>query len=455
MALFRSKNINMTEGNILPSIIRYSIPIVIGGVIQVLFNAADLAVVGNFSQSKTAAGAAVGATGSFTALIVNLFMGISVGVNVILARSLGSNDEERSQRIVHTAVLASVVGGLIIMGIGMPLSGFAMDRMGCPAESRDMAVQYLMIYFAGAPGILLYNVGAAIMRSNGDTQRPMIFLVIAGVLNVALNVVFVKFFYLEAAGVALATALTQYLSAFLTLRCLFRETDATRLEFKKLRIYGRELYDIIRYGVPSGATNCLFAISNLQIQSVINTYGIAAMNGNSASSSLESVFATVISAFSAATVAFTGQNIGAGKPDRVKKSIVTSLMVTVAFIFVTTWASSFLCSPLLGLYNSDPEVIEMGKIRYVILMRSYFICTAYNIINSASQAFGYSLPVMICSVFSIVGIRFLWMLTVYPKYQTFEMIYYCYTVSWTVNVIAALAVFMIAYSRYRKAGKTA
>lgn len=453
MSFFQTKTINMTEGPIAPSVAKYSIPIICGGVLQVLFNSADLAIVGNFSQSKTAAGAAVGATGSFVALIVNLFMGLSVGVNVVLTRSLGSGDKEKSQRAVHTSVLAALIGGAAIMVIGILTSRFAMVTMKCPEESLEMAVQYLIIYFIGAPGMLLYNVAAAVLRSKGDTRHPMNFLILAGILNVILNIIFVKFFYLEAAGVSLATTLTQYLAAFLTLRCLINETDETRLEIKKIRLHKTELFEIVKYGMPSGLTSSIFCITNMQIQSAVNFYGIAAMNGNSAATNIESMLTTAFLAFGNAAVAFVGQNIGAGKRERVRNSIIACTLIGLGVALVIGWVGSFFGTPLISLFNSNPEVAEWGVIRFKIMMRCYTLMALYNILNSASQAFGYSLSVMFTTLASIIGTREIWMNIIYPNHMNFAMIFWCYPVSWIINNVASVIILLIAYNNYVKKGK--
>lgn len=280
-----TKNIKMTDGPILSAVIRYSLPIVFAGMLQILFNAADLAVVGHFAGS--AATAAVGATGSTISLIVNTVMGLAVGVNVVLARSLGTGDRENSKRTVHTAIAVSVIAGIAVMIVGILISRPAMVYTRCPQDALEQAVQYMIIYFAGSPAIFVYNFGSAILRTKGDTKHPLYYLTAAGVFNIFLNLIFVIVFRMAAAGVALATTLTQYLAAFLTIRCLMRQDDECRFVLRETHIWKSQLIGIIRYGLPSGITQAMYSISNIQIQSAINDFGTSAVAGNSASSNLE------------------------------------------------------------------------------------------------------------------------------------------------------------------------
>ena len=263
-----TKNIKMTDGPILSAVIRYSLPIVFAGMLQTLFNAADLAVVGHFAGS--AATAAVGATGSTISLIVNTVMGLAVGVNVVLARSLGAGDRENSKRTVHTAIAVSVIAGIAVMIVGILISRPAMVYTRCPQDALEQAVQYMIIYFAGSPAIFVYNFGSAILRTKGDTKHPLYYLTAAGVLNIFLNLIFVIVFRMAAAGVALATTLTQYLAAFLTIRCLMRQDDECRFVLRETHIWKSQLIGIIKYGLPSGITQAMYSISNIQIQSAIS-----------------------------------------------------------------------------------------------------------------------------------------------------------------------------------------
>ena len=450
--MFRIKNINMTEGPILSSVILYAIPIMLAGMLQIFFNAADLAVVGNFSG--TDATAAVGATGSTISLIVNTVMGLSVGVNVMLARSLGAGERENSRRTVHTALAVAIVAGVLLGGIGILAARPAMIMTECPSDSLDMAVQYMILYFIGSPGILLYNFGSAILRTKGDTQRPLHFLVISGVVNVVLNLLFVAVFHMDAAGVGLATTISQYLAAFLTLRCLYLQEDETRFEPRLLHIHGRELLGIVKYGLPSGVSSAMFSISNLQIQTAINAYMKSAVAGNSASASLEGFAGAATNSLNAATVAFIGQNIGAGKRDRVKKAFFCCLILAVCVGQLLGGGMCLFGRPLLRIYlPNDPEAVEYGVIRNNFLLSVYGIAGGWAVLNGAIHAFGYSILLMINSIVGILGIRTIWMQFIYSQHKTIEMLYLCYPVTWTVILIDNSFVLLFAFRRYQKRGE--
>lgn len=453
--MLHSKNIDMTEGPIIPAVISYAIPIILAGMLQILFNAADLAVVGNFAgENATPATAAVGATGSIISLIVNTVMGLSVGVNVLLSRSIGAQNRETSHRIVHTAIAVSAIAGVLLAVIGILVARPAMVATDCPDASLEMAVQYMVIYFLGCPGIMVYNFGSAILRTKGDTRRPLYFLMVSGIANVLMNLLFVAVFFLDAAGVAIATTLSQYLAAFLTVRCLMKQEDETRLELRQIRIYSKELLGIVRYGLPSGITNAMYSISNVQIQSAINSYGESAVAGNSACASLEGFISAGISALNAATVAFMGQNIGAGKKTRVRNAFLACLVCAVAFSAVLSVAMFLLGRPLLRIYlPSDPKGVEVGMIRAQYVLIAYAISGVLNVIGGAVQAFGYSTATMINSVVGVLGVRIFWMRLIYPVRTTLDTIYICYPVTWILIVLANSTVLAIAYTKYRKKGK--
>ena len=433
---------------------KYTVPIALGSMLQILFNSADLAVVGNFSRYKTAAAAAVSATAPFISLVINLFMGLSVGVNVVLARAIGSGDREHAFRTVHSATALAVFTGIFVAALGMLTSPVAIGWMNCPEDAYGMSVQYMMIYFAGAPGMLVYNFGAAILRTKGDTQRPLHFLIIAGVLNVALNFLFVVVFGLNAAGVALATTLTQYLAAFLTVRCLVLQTDETRLFIKKIRIFPAETAQIIKYGLPAGVTSALYSISNILIASQINTYGTAAINGSGVVGNLEGYIASWTGAFNASAVAFAGQNIGAGKPERVRNSFIVCLIGSVALSLA---AGNLMClfgEPLIRVFNaSDPDVVRYGLIRAEVMLRCYFVYGFSNVFNGVLQAFGRSSEVMLNSVVSIFGLRTVWMTVVYPAHETFGMLFWCYPASMLMIVVIDAVILAAVWAKYRKTGQ--
>jgi putative MATE family efflux protein len=454
--MFRIKNVKMTEGPILKSVIIYAIPIVLSGFLQIFFNAADLAIVGNFADPEraTAATAAVGATGSFISLIVQTVMGLSTGVNVTLAKSLGAKDGEQSRRIVHTAMFISLICGVVVGIVGFLISPFAMTVTKCPPNAKTMAIQYMRIYFVGCPAIFVYNFGSAILRTKGDTQRPLNFLALAGVANVVLNFIFVVFFHMDAEGVALATTLSQCLAAVLTVRCLMAQDDATRLIPALLHVHKKELLGIVRYGLPSGLTTAMFSFANIQIQSAVNSFGESAVAGSAASGSLEGFIGAGITALNAATVAFVGQNLGAGNLKRAKQVIICCLLLTLSLTLVMGFGIYLIGEPFYRLYvPKDDAAVEVAGTRAEIMMTTNFLLGTQNILGAATQVFGYAFTITVISIIGVFGIRTLWMNCIYPLYNTLEMVYTCYPVSWIVIAVANGMALYIAYRNYKKKTK--
>ncbi len=448
----RSKRIDMLDGPVFKNMIMYSLPIVFSGILQILFNAADLAVVGQFAG--TAATAAVGATGSFIGLVVNTVMGLSNGVNVTLARAIGADDRKKASDIVHTSMTVSLIAGIFVGIIGAALSTIAMEITKCPSESFDMAVAYLLIYFAGCPAIFIYNFGAAILRTKGDTKRPLYFLIIAGITNVSLNLLFVLQFNMDADGVALATTISQYLAAFLTIKCLTVQEDATRLFVKRLRIVKAELFSIVKYGLPSGLTNAMYCFANIQIQSAINVFGASAVAGNSAVSSLEGFIQATYVAMNAASVAFVGQNIGAGNKKRIRKVILVCLTISAIAALIMGFGMFLIGEPLYKIYvPNDPEALEIAAIKGSIMFTTYVILSASQNFGAVSQAFGYSMHITIISIIGIFGLRTVWMNTVVKAFpKSIEAVIWCFPVSWVFILIANGAVLLYAYNKYMKKG---
>ena len=459
--MFRSKNIDMTKGPIFQSIIAYSLPLIFSGVLQIFFNAADLAIVGNFAgENATIATAAVGATGAFIALIVNTVMGLSAGVNVTLARSIGAGDDDKTSKIVHTAMLVSLISGILVGILGFSISPLAMKITKCPQESLSRAILYLRIYFAGCPAIFVYNFGSAILRTKGDTKRPLNFLLIAGIINVILNLIFVTVFEMDAGGVALATTISQCVAAFLTVRCLMFQNDATRYNIRQSKIYKTEFLSIVRYGLPSGLTNAMYCFANIQIQSAINGFGPSAVAGNSAVSSLEGFIMSVYSAMNASAIAFIGQNIGAGNKQRIKKVMFYCIIISIASSIIMGYAIYFIGEPLYKIYvPKDAEAIRIAVLKGQILLTTYFMLALSQILGAISQAFGYAMSITTISVIGIFGLRTVWMNTVFPYFNNpplcdaaLKSIYWCFPASWVLIAIGNGLVLIFAYSRYLKKG---
>ncbi len=440
------KNVNMLQGPLLRGIISYSIPIILTGWLQLLFNAADLVVVGQFRSSLSVG--AVGATGSITALIVNLFMGLSVGVGVATAHGLGSGDDESVHRTVHTAIPTALLCGVILTAIGVPLCGTFLRWMGTPENILPLSTVYMQIYFAGITFNMLYNFAASILRAAGDTKTPLVALAIAGVVNVGLNLFFIIACHMDVEGVALATTISQALSAILTVIALKRRTDACRFSFRKMRIYKPQFQKIVRIGLPAGLQSSMFAISNVLIQSSVNSFGEVFVAGNSAAISIEGFVYVSFNAFMQATVNYTGQNIGACQFRRVKKIFWTCLGCA-AVIGGAMGGLAYLFGPqLLSIYiKGTPEAIDYGVFRLTMICLPYFMCGMMEIATGVLRGMGKSIsPTVICVMCACV-FRVIWILTVFRQYHTPFSLYISYPISWIMAFVAQVVVFYPAINK--------
>ncbi len=436
--------INMTEGPLLGKLVRFSLPLALSGVLQLLFNAADVVVVGRFAGNQALA--AVGSTSALNNLIVNLFIGLSIGVNVLVARYYGAGQTRDLYETVHTSILTAAISGVALIFLGMGLSRPLLQMMETPADVIDHSVLYMRIIFAGMPASMLYNFGAAVLRAVGDTQRPLYFLLTAGVINVALNLFFVIVLHMGVAGVATATVISQCVSAALVILCLVRSEGVYRLDIKQLRIYKRKLKEIARIGIPAGIQGSMFSISNVLIQSTINSFGSIAMAGSTAAGNIEGFVWTAMDAFTQATQSFVGQNYGAKKIDRVNK-VIWQCMVLVTVVGLVLGVGAYLAAkPLLGIYSSDPAVIEYGKARMLAISVPYFTCGAMGIFVGGMRGLGSSLVPMINTVFSVCVLRVVWIYTVFAMWPQWEVLFISYPVTW---VIASL-IGGISYAVIRK-----
>lgn len=440
---------SMLNGPLLPSIISYTIPIILTGILQLLFNAADLVIVGRFCGSVSVA--AVGATGSITNLIVNLFIGMSVGAGVTVAHAYGGRNWEAVHRTVHTAMPAALVSGVFLTAVGIVFSEGLLTMMGTPENVLPLSAVYMKIYFAGITFTMVYNFCASILRAAGDTRSPLIFLSIAGVINVALNVVFVTVLHMNVAGVALATVISQAISAVLVVITLMRRTDGCKLDLRKMRFYKVQLLKILRIGLPAGIQSSLFSISNVMIQSSINSFGDAFMSGNAAAGNIEGFVYTSLNAFSQTAVNFIGQNVGAGQLARVKKILAICLGCVVSVgVMLGSLTYSF-GETLLSIYITDsPEAIGYGLIRMSFVCLPYFICGMMEIATGALRGMGSALTPMIISVLGVCGVRITWLLTVFriPRFHTPECLFLSYPLTWTVTFAIQMVAFVRIYRRH-------
>jgi putative MATE family efflux protein len=437
--------IDMTNGPLLGKIVRFAIPLALSGILQLLFNAADIIVAGRFAGSQALA--AVGSTSALINLIVNLFIGLSIGVNVLVARYYGGGQRKDLHETVHTAVLISVISGLVLIVVGMALSRPLLEMMGTPEDVIDQAVLYMRIYFVGMPVMMSYNFGAAILRAVGDTQRPLYFLLIAGVVNVFLNLFFVIALHMGVAGVATATVISQCISAGLVLQCLIRSDTVYRVELKKLKIYKDKLLPMTKIGVPAGIQGATFSISNVLIQSSINSFGSIAMAGSTAASNIEGFVWTAMDAFTQSTLSFTGQNYGAKKFHRITKVVWYNLGLVTLVGLVLGIGAYLLSTPLLSIYSTDPEVIAYGKERLLMVCAPYAICGVMNVMVGAMRGLGSSLTPMVASIFGVCVLRVIWIYTIFPLDRTFFMLFLSYSVTWLVTGLIGVVCFIFIRKR--------
>ena len=441
--------IDMTEGPLLPKILAFSGPLILTGILQLLYNAADVIVVGNYAGHEALA--AVSSTGSLINLLVNVFMGLSVGASVAVARHYGARDIIAMRKAEHTAMTLA-----LFMGVGVGIVGFLLARpllqlMDSPPDVIDGAALYVRIYFLGMPANMLYNFGAATMRAVGDTRRPMVYLMISGLVNVLLNLLLVIVFHMDVAGVAIATVASQVVSMVLVLLCLFRTRGAIQLNLNECRIDRKSLRDLIRIGLPAGLQGSLFSISNVLIQSSVNSFGSLVVAGNGVACNIEGFVYTAMNAQHQADMTFASQNYGAGKPDRVKRTLWCCLGVVTAIGLSMGLLILLFGRPLLGLYNQEPEVIAKGMIRMGIIMPTYFLCGLMDVMVGQLRGVGYSIMPMIVSLTGACLLRIVWILTVFAQNHDLTVLYMSYPVSWFVTfVIHFLCYMFVARKRVDK-----
>lgn len=454
MCLLKNNSMDMCHGPVFKKIMIYTLPIIATGILQLLFNAADLIVVGRYCGSITIA--AVSATGPLINLITNLFLGLSVGCGVTVAHALGSHDDNVVHKTVHTAIPIAVICGIILTFVGIFGADYFLRLMGTPENVHSLSATYIKIYFLGITATIVYNFGASILRAAGDTKGPLIFLSAAGLINIALNIFFVAVFNMSVAGVALATAISQTVSAVLIILSLMKRTDACKLILKNFSIQMRQLFKILRIGIPAGIQSSLFSLSNVIIQSSVNSFGDIVMSGSGAAANIEGFVWIAINAYSQTAINFVGQNVGAKKYDRVRKILwICILCVSVTGIVLGSTAYLF-ARPLLGIYITDStEAIGYGIIRMTFICLTYFLCGLMDVTTGAIRGMGSSLTPMIISIAGICGIRILWIYTIFrmPQYHSLESLFISYPISWIITFAVQLTVFMIIYTKQARRAK--
>ncbi|MBR2968583.1 MAG: MATE family efflux transporter [Clostridia bacterium] len=444
-----SGTVDLTQGPLFKNIIKFTVPVILTGILQLLFNAADIVVIGRYGSDTALA--AVSATGALINLIVNLLVGLSVGAGVCVARCFGSRDDRGQHEVVHTSMLVAGVGGVVFGLIGFFFARIFLVWMSTPDNVIDQASTYVRIYFIGVPFSIVYNFGAAILRSVGNTKRPLLFLVIAGVINVAFNLVFVIVLNMDVAGVAWATAISQFVSCILVVAHLLRVKGAHRLQISKLRIYGDKLKQVLVVGLPAGIQGSLFSISNVLIQSSVNGFGDIAMSGNGVAANIEGFVYTSMNSFHQTALNFTGQHVGAKKQDRIK--LITGICVAcVSVVGLVMGVGAFLLGkPLIGIYEPGrDDVAAYGIMRMSIISTTYFICGIMDVFSGTLRGMGKSISSMIITLLCVCGIRVVWIYTVFEANKTLTTLYLSYPISWAICVVAQLILFIFAYKQMIK-----
>jgi len=445
----KSYEIDMTNGPLLGKIIKFSIPLMLSGILQLLFNAADIIVVGNFAEDHTAL-AAVGSTGALINLIVNVFIGLSVGTNVLVARYYGAQDRKNIYETVQTSVSISLIFGVGLIFVGIFLARPLLNLMGTPSDVIDQSVLYVQIYFGGMPFMMLYNFGAAILRSVGDTKRPLYYLSFAGVINVLLNLFLVLCFNMGVAGVAIATVASQVVASILVLLCLVKTNAPYKVYLKELRVYKDKLIGMAKIGLPAGMQGAVFSISNVLIQSSINSFESVAMAGSTAAGNLEGFVYTAMNSFHQTALSFTGQNMGAKKYSRINR-ILELCVSCVAVTGLVLGGLEFLFAPqLLGIYNPDPDVIAFGVLRLTYIAIPYFLCGIMDVLVGSLRGIGCSVLPMIVSLTGACGFRILWIYTIFQMYHTPEVLFTSYPISWALTALVHFICFIIVRRKFPK-----
>lgn len=434
----------MCSGSVFKKMLLFAIPLMCSSILQLLFNAADIVVVGRFAGDNALA--AVGSNSALINLLTNLFVGLSIGSNVLTAQYYGAKKDTDLKETVHTSMLISIYSGLILTVIGILGARVLLEMMQAPPEVLDLAVLYLRIYFVGMTSTMVYNFGSAILRAVGDTKRPLYYLLGAGIINVILNLFFVIACKMGVAGVALATAISQTISAVLVVRCLIQEQSGIHLELKELAISKEKFFRIMRIGLPAGFQGTVFSLSNVVIQSAVNSFGNIAVAGNSAAANIEGFVYMAMNAFYQATISFTSQNYGASQYKRIYKILFAGELYVIITGIVLGNLAVFLGDTLLGIYSPSTEVIAAGMARLKIICTVYALCGVMDVLVGALRGIGYSVVPMIVSLIGACGLRLLWVATIFkiPQYHNLTTVYLSYPITWTITLTVHAITFAVA-----------
>ena len=441
----QSYEIDMCHGPLFGKIIRFSIPLMLSGILQLLFNAADIIVVGRFVGSTALA--AVGSTSSLINLLINLFIGFSVGANVLVARFHGAGRDDEVNETVHTAITLSMISGIFLLILGVTVTRTLLIWMGSPDDVLDQSSLYLKIYFLAMPATLLYNFGSSILRAVGDTKRPLFYLVTAGIINVCFNLFFVIVCHLGVAGVGLATVIAEYISAALIIRCLMRSQGCCHLDLHQLGIVKGKLRQIMQIGLPAGMQGVVFSLSNVLIQSSINSFGSTAMAGNTASMNIENFIYISMNTFQQTAMSFTSQNYGAGKWKRMDKVLRNCILLSVVVSLILGGGSYLFGPELLKIYTSDPKVIQCGMEILLYTTVTYFMCGLMDLFPGALRGMGYSAIPMLLSIIGTVGTRIVWIFMIFPRHRSLDVLFISYPASWLITIILQVICYFFVRKR--------
>lgn len=433
--------IDMINGTIMNKLISFALPLMLSGILQLLFNAVDIIVVGRFSGSQSLA--AVGSTSSLINMLTNLFIGISLGANVLAARFYAAGKHNEMSETVHTSIMTALVSGVIMIFVGVMFARPALELMDTPSDVIDLATLYMRIYFVGMPFFMLYNYGAAILRAVGDTKRPLIFLIVSGVVNACLNLLLVIVFKLDVAGVAIATVISQMISCVLVIICLYKTDAVYQLRFKKLRIKWSYLGQIFRIGIPAGIQSTLISFSNVLLQSSVNSFGSIAMAGYTAANNILSFLYMAANAITQACMSFTSQNYGARKPKRMDRVLVDGLILQVVFCLTLGVLAYVFGNQVSSIYTDDPNVIKCSVEIIALTTVPYFLCGFMDTFPGVLRGMGRSTVPMILCLIGTVGVRIIWIYLFFPHNRTLGYLFVSYPVSWIATILMQLVYYFV------------
>ena len=440
--------IDMCSGPIMPKLISFSIPLMLSGILQLMFNAVDIVVVGKFSGSLALA--AVGSTTALINVFTNLFIGISLGANVLSARFYASGRTKEMSETVHTSIALALISGILMALVGLGFARSALELMGTPADVIGQSALYMRIYFMGMPFFMLYNYGAAILRSVGDTKRPLLFLIISGVINAVLNMILVICFHLDVAGVAIATVVSQMISCVLVLRCLYRSEGSYQLRFSRLTLKWVYLKQIFQVGIPAGLQSTVINFSNALLQSSVNSFGSVAMAGYTAANNIFGFLYAAANSVTQACMSFTSQNYGVGKLKRMDKVLIHCMILTVG-ISLTLGCGAYVFGPeLLKIYTDEAEVIRCGMEILSFTTVPYFFCGIMDLFPGALRGMGHSAVPMILSVIGTVDMRIIWIFMIFPAHRSLEVLFISYPASWIATIILQVGCFLIVRKKVHR-----